>query len=106
MNHKEAGLIFLNEAIQTSKKIFRGQIYWEISTEAPSITYILADDFHQHRFGPGSTVVLSFQQSPCNGTVCLMCVQVHQLREELMKCQVFLYDHTSGNGTKPMQSKR
>ena len=31
-----------------------------------------------------------------------MCVRMHQLREELLKCQVFLYDDSSGNGTEPM----
>ena len=105
VNHKEEGLIFLNEEIQTSKNISHGQIYQEISIEAPSITYIVADHFHEHRFGQDSTVVLSFQQSLCNGTVCIMCVWMHQLREELLKCQVFLYDDSSGNGIKPMQSK-
>ena len=105
MNHKGEGLIFLDEEIQTNKNILQDQIYWEIFIEAPSITYKLADHFHKHIFGQDSTVVLSFQQSPCNDTVCLMYVRVHQLREELMKCQVFLYDVSSGNGTEPMQSK-
>ena len=103
-NHKE-GLIFLNEEIQTSKNISQGQIYRDISIEALLITYILAHHFLQHRFGPDSTVVLSFQQSLCYRTGHLMCVWVHQLREELLKCQVFLYDDSSGNITKPMQSK-
>ena len=105
MSHKEEELIFLNEEIQTSKNISQDQIYQEIFIEAASITYILADHFHQHRFGHDSTVVLSFQQSPCNVTGYLMCVRVHQLRKELLKCQVFLYDDSSGNGTKSMQSK-
>ena len=89
----------------TSKNISQAQIYREISIETPSITYILADHFHHHRFDQDSTVVLSFQQSPCNGTVRLMCVWVHQLREELLKYQGFLYDDSSGNGTESMQSK-
>ena len=105
MNHKEEGMIFLNEEIQTSKNISHGQTYREISIEDPSITYILAVHFHQHRFGQVSTVVLSFQKSQCNGTLHLMCAQMHQSREELLKCQVFLYDESSRNGTEPMQSK-
>ena len=105
VNHKEEGLIFLDEEIQTNKNISQGQIYCEISNETPSIAYILSDHFHQHRFGQDSTVALSFQQSPCNGTVCLVCVRVHQLTEELLKCQVFLYHDSSGNGTELMQSK-
>ena len=56
-------------------------------------------------FGQDSTVVLSFQQPLSNVTVCQVCVWVHQLREKLLKCQVFLYDDSSGNGTMPMQSK-
>ena len=50
-----------------------------------------------------SCVVFStiFMQWYCVSRVCM----VHQLREELLKCQVFLYDDSSGNITKPMQSK-
>ena len=73
VNLKEEGLLFLNEEIQTSKNISQGQICWEISIETPLITYILVDHFHQYRFGQDSTVVLSFQQSPCNGTVSNVC---------------------------------
>ena len=105
MNHKEEGLIFLNEEIQTSKNVSHGQIYREISIEDPSITYILAVHFYQHRFGQDSTVVLSFQKFQCDGTVCLMCAQMHQSREELLKCQVFLHDDSSWSDTEPMQSK-
>ena len=79
VNQKEERLIFLNEEIQTRKNISQGQITF-INTDLASI-------------------------SPCNDTVCLMCVRVHQLREELLKCQVFLYDDSTGNGTEPMQSK-
>ena len=50
------------------------------------ITYTLADHFHLHRFGQNETVGLSFQQSPSNGAACLVCIRVHQLREELLKC--------------------
>ena len=89
----------------SKQKFFSGPNLSEISIEAPSITYILGDHFHQHRFGQDSTVVLSFQQYPCNGTVCLMSVRVHLLREEWLKCQVFLYDDSSGNGTESMQPK-
>ena len=73
VNQKEKGLIFLYEEIETRKNISRGQIYREIFIEAPSITYILADHFHQHilTFGHYSTVVLSFQQPPCNNIVCM-----------------------------------
>ena len=105
MNHKEEGFIFLYEDIQTSKNISQGQIYREISIEAPSITYILADHFHQQKFNQDSIIALSFKQSPCNGTACLACVQEHQLRGKLLKCQVFLYDDSSGNGTELIQSK-
>ena len=50
-----------------------------------------------------STVVLSFQRSPCNDVVHLVCVRAHQLREKLLKCQVFLYVDSSGNGNESMQ---
>ena len=65
---KDEGLIFLSEEIQTNKIFLRVKSFQEISIEAPLITYILVDHFHQHRFGQDSTVVLSFQQSPCDVT--------------------------------------
>ena len=86
-------------------KIFLRTIYWEISIETPSISFVLADHFHQHTFSQGSTVVLSFHRFPCSDIVCLVFLRVHQLRQELLKCQVFMYDDSSGNGTEPMQSK-
>ena len=82
------------------QKYFSGQIYGEISIEAPSITYIPTDHFHQHRFGQDLTIVLSFQRYPCNDIVCLVRKWAHQLKEELLKCQVF-----SGNDIELMQSK-
>ena len=55
------------------QNISQGQIYQEISIETPLTTYILPDHFHQHIFGQDSTAVMSFQQSPCCGTVSNVC---------------------------------
>ena len=41
VNHKEEGLILLNEEILTTENISQGQIYWKISIESPLKTQLL-----------------------------------------------------------------
>ena len=67
VNQKEERLIFLNEEIQTRKNISQGQIYWEICIEAPWITYILPDHFHQHRFGQYISMQWHWVSNVCTG---------------------------------------